>query len=190
MNPSDLKKLLTAIRDGAIAVDEGMERLRTLPFEDVGVALIDHHRELRQGAAEIILGESKSTDQLLTIVEKMAERGSNILVTRLGREKAETLLALHPAGNYDADGRTFTLVQRPVEIVGRGKIVVVCAGTSDIPVTREATESAAARTADPQCSTKTAPPCWMPLIFRESAGTSCGFLARVERALIWLKPGK
>jgi hypothetical protein len=142
LNPSELKKLLAAVRDGEIAVEDGMERLRALPFEDVGVAVIDHHRELRQGAPEIILGESKSTDQLLTIVEKMVERGSNILVTRLSREKAETLLALHPAGGYDVDGRTFTLVQRPIEIVGRGKILVVCAGTSDIPVTREATVTA------------------------------------------------
>ncbi|HXV20111.1 MAG TPA: nickel pincer cofactor biosynthesis protein LarB [Desulfuromonadales bacterium] len=142
MNPSELKKLLAAVRDGELAVEDGMERLRVLPFEDIGVAQIDHHRELRQGSPEIILGESKSIDQLLTIVEKMAERGSNILITRLSREKADTLLALHPAGGYDVDGRTFTLVQRPIEIVGRGKILVVCAGTSDIPVTREATVTA------------------------------------------------
>jgi NCAIR mutase (PurE)-related protein len=142
LNPSELKKLLAAVRDGEIAVEDGIERLRALPFEDVGVAVIDHHRELRQGAPEIILGESKSTDQLLTIVEKMVERGSNVLVTRLSREKAETLLALHPSGSYDVDGRTFTLVQRPIEIVGRGKVLVVCAGTSDIPVTREATVTA------------------------------------------------
>jgi hypothetical protein len=142
LNPHELKKLLTAIRDGDLAIEAGIERLRTLPFEDIGVAQIDHHRELRQGSPEIILGESKSTDQLLTIVEKMVEQGSNILVTRLDREKAQTLLALHPAGDYEADGRTFTLVQRPVEIVGRGKILIVCAGTSDIPVTREATITA------------------------------------------------
>ncbi|HEY7745243.1 MAG TPA: nickel pincer cofactor biosynthesis protein LarB [Desulfuromonadales bacterium] len=142
MNPNELKKLLIAVRDGQIDVEDGIERLRILPFEDIGVAQIDHHRELRQGTPEIILGESKSADQLLTIVEKMVERGSNILVTRLSREKAETLLALHPAGSYDVDGRTFTLVQRAIEIVGRGKILVVCAGTSDIPVTREATVTA------------------------------------------------
>jgi hypothetical protein len=72
----------------------------------------------------------------------MVEQGSNILVTRLDREKAQTLLALHPGGDYEVDGRTFTLVQRPVEIVGRGKILVICAGTSDIPVAREATVTA------------------------------------------------
>jgi hypothetical protein len=142
LNPNELKKLLIAVRDGQIDVEDGIERLRILPFEDIGVAQIDHHRELRQGTPEIILGESKSADQLLTIVEKMVERGSNNHHTRLSREKAETLLALHPAGGYDVDGRTFTLVQRPIDIVGRGKILVVCAGTSDIPVTREATVTA------------------------------------------------
>jgi len=142
MNPSDLKKLLTAVRSGELSVENALEGLRDLPFQDVGVALIDHHRELRQGAPEIILGESKSIEQLLTIVGKMAERGSNILITRLSREKADPLLAHHPAGEYDADGRTFTLVQQPIDVVGRGKIIVVCAGTSDIPVTREATVTA------------------------------------------------
>jgi hypothetical protein len=142
MNPLELKKLLSAIADGKLGVAEGMERLRALPFEDVGVALIDHHRELRQGIPEIILGESKSIDQLLPIVEKMAERGSNVLITRLCREKAEALLSLHPGGDYDPDGRTFTLVQQPIATVGRGKVLVVCAGTSDIPVTREAAVTA------------------------------------------------
>lgn len=142
MNPVELQKLLTAIQDGKLSVEAGIERLRTLPFEDIGVAMIDHHRELRQGTAEVILGESKSTDQLLAIVEKMVERGSNILITRLDREKAQTLIKLHPAATYDSDGRTFTLVQRTVEITGRGKIAVVCAGTSDIPVAREATVTA------------------------------------------------
>jgi NCAIR mutase (PurE)-related protein len=106
------------------------------------VALIDHHRQLRQGTPEVILGEGKTVDQLLTIVEKMLERGSNVLVTRLAADKAQALLALHPAAAYDPDGRTFTLVQQPIEPVGRGRVLVICAGTSDIPVTREATVTA------------------------------------------------
>jgi NCAIR mutase (PurE)-related protein len=142
MNPNELKKLLTALSEGSLSVDEGMARLQRLPFEDVGVALIDHHRELRQGVPEIILGERKSAGQLLTIVERMAEHGGNILVTRLGPEKAEALAGLVPRGDYDADGRTFTLVQKPIETHGRGKVLVICAGTSDIPVAREASVTA------------------------------------------------
>jgi hypothetical protein len=142
MDPQTLRHLLAAIQTGELSVEDGMERLRTLPFEDVGVALIDHHRALRQGVPEVILGEGKSTEQLLTIVERMAQCGSNILITRLGREQVAPLLARFPAGDYDTDGRTFALVQSPIEIRGRGKIVVVCAGTSDIPVLREATVTA------------------------------------------------
>ena len=142
MNPTELKNLLTALCEGKLSVDEGMERLRLLPFEDVGVALIDHHRELRQGVPEVILGEGKSLEHLLTIVERMAERGNNILVTRLAGERAEPLLKLFPKGDYDPDGRTFTLVQKPIEATGGGKVLVVCAGTSDIPVLREASVTA------------------------------------------------
>ncbi len=142
MDPQTLRHLLSAIQSGDLSVEDGLARLRDLPFEDVGVALIDNHRELRQGAPEVILGEGKSAGQVLTIVEKMAEGGSNILVTRLSRDKAEPLLARFPQGAYEADGRTFTLVQTPIALRGRGKIVVVCAGTSDIPVVREATVTA------------------------------------------------
>lgn len=144
MNETELKHLLGAVRSGDLSVDEGLERLRTLPFEDVGVALIDHHRELRQGIPEVVMGEGKSGDQVLTIVTRMAERGSNVLVTRLCREKADPLLALFPQADYDPDGRTFVLTQKPIEHRGRGKILVVCAGTSDIPVAREAAITARA----------------------------------------------
>ncbi len=142
MNPNELKRILTLLRQGELSVDEGLERLRHLPFEDVGVALIDHHRELRQGVPEIVLGEGKSTPQLQTILARMAERGGNILVTRLSAEKAADLLPLFPRAEYDADGRTFALVQTPVETAGKGKILIVCAGTSDIPVAREAAVTA------------------------------------------------
>ncbi|WP_432823944.1 nickel pincer cofactor biosynthesis protein LarB [Trichloromonas sp.] len=142
MNPNELKILLQSISDGSLSVADGIERLRTLPFEDVGVAMIDHHRELRQGTPEVILGESKSAGQIFTIVEKMAEKGSNILVTRINREKAEPLLARFPDGSFDAESRTFCLEQKPLEFATRGKILVICAGTSDIPVAREASVTA------------------------------------------------
>jgi NCAIR mutase (PurE)-related protein len=142
MNPVDLQNLLLAVRDGSLSVNEGMQRLRTLPFEDVGIAVIDHHRELRQGFPEIILGESKSLDQILTIVTRMVEGHSNILVTRLDGEKGAALRAAFPAGEYNSEGRTFTLIQRPIPPLASGKIVIVCAGTSDLPVAREAAVTA------------------------------------------------
>jgi len=142
VNPEHLKALLSAIRDNTLSIDEGMAKLRTLPFEDVGIAQIDHHRELRQGTPEIILGERKTVEQLLTIVEKMVEKGSNILVTRLAAEKAEPLRAAFPAAEYDALARTFTLVQKELPTAGRGTVLIVCAGTSDLPVAREASVTA------------------------------------------------
>jgi NCAIR mutase (PurE)-related protein len=138
MNETELKTLLAAIRRGDLGIEEGIERLRSLPFEDVGVALIDHHRELRQGAPEVILGENKSTAQLTAIVGAMAAAGRNILVTRLAPDKAAVLLESHPKGTYEEDGRIFTLTLTPIERCGRGKVLVICAGTSDIPVVREA----------------------------------------------------
>lgn len=137
-----LRELLEAVRRGETGIETALEELRRLPFEDVGVAQIDHHRELRQGAAEVILGEAKSISQLETIVGRMAERGGNILVTRLAAEKAQALAQRWPAAEYDGDGRTWTLLQRPVTPVGGGTVLVVCAGTSDIPVAREAVVTA------------------------------------------------
>ena len=72
MNINDLKDLLAAIRDGELSIDQGLDRLRTLPYEDAGIAQIDHHRALRQGVPEVVLGESKTTEQIQTIVSRMA----------------------------------------------------------------------------------------------------------------------
>jgi hypothetical protein len=138
MNPSELKILLDELSAGRLTTAEVLERLTTLPFEDIGLAHIDHHRELRQGTPEIIFGESKSIAQLTAIVDGMLRRGSNILATRLDRDKAAELLAAYPAGQYDAEARLFSLVRNPPAISGRGKVLVVCAGTSDLPVAREA----------------------------------------------------
>ncbi len=142
MNPVELKKLLADLSTGKLSVDEGMERLATLPYEDLGVARIDHHRHLRQGTPETILGARKTAEQMITIVGAMVRRGSNVLITRLDADKAESLVAKFPKGCYDGEARTFTLVQTPVEVLGKGRILVVCAGTSDLPVAREATVTA------------------------------------------------
>ena len=142
MNYKELKILLGAIQAGELTIDEGLERLRDLPFEDAGIALIDHHRALRQGVPETILGEGKTTEQIAAIVARMAAKGSNVLVTRLAADKAKILTRDHPAGEYDPLARTFTLVQKSLEDLGRGPVLVICAGTSDLPVAREAAVTA------------------------------------------------
>jgi NCAIR mutase (PurE)-related protein len=142
MNLKEIRTLLDAIKAGTLSPDEGVERLRDLPFEDAGVALIDHHRALRQGVPETILGEGKTAEQIQTIVARMAAKGGNILVTRISPEKVEPLLKDQPSGEYDPLARIFTLVQQPLEDLGRGTVAVVCAGTSDLPVAREAAVTA------------------------------------------------
>jgi len=142
MNRNDLTSLLQAIHTGQTSIEEGIRRLSQLPFEDVGVALIDHHRELRQGVPEIVLGESKNLEQLKTILNAMAARGGNILVTRLNAEKAEELCHDFPQAEYDKDARTLTLIQQQIDPSGKGTVLVICAGTSDIPVAREAVVTA------------------------------------------------
>jgi len=143
MTPEYLKKLLEEVREGATPVDEALAKLRELPFQDVGCAQVDHHRELRQGMPEVIFGEGKSIEQITRIMSAMAGKGSNILVTRLSTDKAQALERTFPAANYHQDARCLTLEQRQVELRGRGTILVVSAGTSDIPVAAEALVTAA-----------------------------------------------
>jgi len=142
MQPEQLKQLLRAVQSGACDIDDAVSRLRDLPYEDVGVALLDHHRALRQGQPEVIFGAGKSLEQLRTIVDRLAARGGNVLATRLDSDKGETLLADHRNGIYDPVSRTFVLEQQPVVARGRGTVLVVCAGTSDLPVAREAAVTA------------------------------------------------
>jgi NCAIR mutase (PurE)-related protein len=144
MDSNDLKHLLTAIQSGDLDIEEGLERLRKLPYEDAGIAKIDHHRSLRQGVPEVVLGEAKTAEQLATIVEHMAAHGDNVLATRVSGEKAATLLNNHPGAEYDPIARTFILQQKPFTDLGRGKILIICAGTSDLPVAREAAVTARA----------------------------------------------
>jgi len=142
MNSKELTRLLQSLAEGEITVAAGVERLKHLPFEDLGIAQIDHHRELRQGVPEMIFGEGKSIEQLSTIVTAMVKQKSNILVTRLSSEKGSALRNQFPEGDYDIDARTFCLVQQEIVRSGSGKILIVCAGTSDLSVAREAAVTA------------------------------------------------
>ncbi len=138
MTPEHLEKLLDAVRNGTTTVGEAVQQLRELPFQDVGCAQIDHHRQLRQGMPEVIFGEGKTVEQILRIMNAMAGKGSNILATRLVAEKAHEVCAVFPAATWHAEARCLTLEQKPVGQRGKGTVLVVSAGTSDIPVAAEA----------------------------------------------------
>ena len=138
MKPNDLKTMLDSVKQGTLAVDDALEQLRHFPSEDIGCAQVDHHRQLRQGTPEMIFGEGKTVEQITAIMTAMSARGSNILVTRLTADRVERLLSSFPAASYHAEARCLTLEQQPAEQRGKGTILVVSAGTSDIPVAAEA----------------------------------------------------
>lgn len=138
MTPRTITELLQAVKNGAMSIDCAVEQLRRLPFQHLECAHVDHHRELRQGMPEVIFGEGKTVEQIVRIMTAMKDSGSNILVTRLDPDKSELLVAAFSSVEYHADARCLTLAQRPAERRGRGTVLVVSAGTSDIPVAAEA----------------------------------------------------
>lgn len=138
MNSSALKRLLEEVKEGRVGVEEAMEKLRHLPFEELEFATIDTHRSLRRGFPEVIFGEGKTTAQIRAIVKSLSGKGENVLVTRLGEEKARALKRTFRKAEYSAVARTFFLRSHPVERTGRGRILVISAGTSDLPVAEEA----------------------------------------------------
>jgi pyridinium-3,5-biscarboxylic acid mononucleotide synthase len=138
MNVDSLRKLLQGVQDGKVRMDQALRELKTLPFEQIDCATIDHHRPLRQGAPETIFGEGKTAAQVLSIMKKMKEKGDNILVTRLDQKKAFFIKKSFPKSRYYPQSRVLTLLTHPIRIIGRGTILVVCAGTSDISVAEEA----------------------------------------------------
>jgi NCAIR mutase (PurE)-related protein len=133
-----LEQLLEEVRGGSLPVTEALERLRTLPFENLGFARVDHHRQLRQGFPEVIFAAGKSLDQIRGILTALQPKTANILATRLAPEKAAALLPEFPEARYHPDSQVLTIIQGEVPDRGRGVIVIMSAGTSDIPVAEEA----------------------------------------------------
>lgn len=142
MEQDRIRDLLVRVRGGDISVDEALQELRDLPFEDIGLACIDHHRSLRRGLSEVIYGEGKEVEDILAIMESMLAKGDNIMVTRLSNEKAEKIRARYPQGLYYSKARVLTLMGETPKNRGRGTILVISAGTSDIPVAEEAAVTA------------------------------------------------
>ncbi len=138
MGKERMRRLLAEVHAGRVGVEEALAALRDLPFENIGFACIDHHRSLRRGMSEVVFGEQKRAGDILAIMERMLERGENILVTRLSNRKAEEIKKAYPESEYHDRARCLTLVRHQNEAVGRGTILVISAGTSDVPVAEEA----------------------------------------------------
>ena len=142
MDAEDLKKLLERVQRRTVTITQALQRLRDLPFEDLGYAKIDHHRALRQGFPEVVMGQGKQAKDIAAIVRVLQRRKSNVLITRLDDGKIEQLkryrigVKLHPVA------RAATWSAKPIRATGKGTILVVSAGTSDIPVAEEAVVTA------------------------------------------------
>jgi NCAIR mutase (PurE)-related protein len=140
MNHGDLLKILEEISSGKLSPAEAAERLKHLPFEDIGFAKVDHHRALRQGYAEVIFGKGKTPTQVAEIVRVMANKKSstqNILITRADAKIFAGVKKVARGAKFHALSGVIT-IERSKEILGKGSILVVSAGTSDIPVAEEA----------------------------------------------------
>ena len=138
MDKNLLIKLLESVADGNTSSQDAAEKLQHMAYEDITYAHIDHHRSLRKGFPEVIFGEGKTADQIAGIMERMIPQENIILVTRIDRQKADIVLSRFPHAVYHEDARMVVLELDTMPIRGRGPILIITAGTSDIPVAKEA----------------------------------------------------
>jgi hypothetical protein len=141
MNPESLKKLFQDVKRGDLSPDEAVQQLKHLPFEDLGFANVDHHRSIRVGMPEVIFGPGKTPSNLAEIFGKLAERGHNVLATRAAPGQFRAVKRKLRNVEFHEAARAITLTQDETTY-GKGNIVVVSAGTSDIPVAEEAVVTA------------------------------------------------
>ncbi len=137
MNAQTLKTIFDDVRRGKLSPDEAVQKLRHLPFEDLGFANVDHHRTLRVGLPEVVFGPGKTPEQLSEIFTRLARRGNNVLATRVSPEQVRAVRRKLRKAEFHGLARAITLTQDET-VHGKGKIAVISAGTSDISVAEEA----------------------------------------------------
>jgi len=142
MDRDRLRELLGRVQSGTLAIDPALDLLKTLPFEDLGFARVDHHRALRKGFPEVILGQGKTVRQIVEIAQRLTASGQTALITRLDEQKAQAVRTTLLALRYYPDGRLGVLGEPPDPPAGQGTILVVSAGTADLPVAEEAAMTA------------------------------------------------
>ena len=137
MDKNDLRAMLDAFQGGEITTDEMIERLQSLPYEDMGFARLDHHRGLRRGFPEVVLCEGKKPEHTVEIIARMAERSSTVLATRASAGLYDLVRAEVPEARFYPEARIITVVSTPLPVKPK-PVAVVTGGTSDIPVAEEA----------------------------------------------------
>ena len=137
MDEEQLRSLFEQVREGAVDVESALVRMRHMPFEDLGFAKVDHHRALRHGMPEVIFAKGKTPEQVVAIAECLLQNSKNVLITRADRDMAAQVSARFENAEYfPLSGAIRFWGDKTVR--GKGKIAVVCAGTSDMPVAEEA----------------------------------------------------
>ena len=137
LNSESIRRLLEQVRKGKLSPDDAVEKLRHLPFEDLGFAKVDHHRHLRVGMPEVIFSPGKTPHQVAEIFKRLAQHAPNILATRASREQFLAVKKNVRGAKFDPTARAI-LLRRDYTVYGKGKITVISAGTSDMPVAEEA----------------------------------------------------
>ncbi len=141
MDRERLKELFLGLREGQIEIEDALERMRHMPFEDLGYARVDHHRTLRQGFPEVIFGQGKTPEQVAGIAGRLLQSSANLLITRTDRATFDLVRAVEESAVFHEICQVIS-VAREKRVRGRGTIAIVTAGTSDIPVAEEAAVTA------------------------------------------------
>ncbi len=138
MTERQIRAILDSVAAGKTSAAAAMRSLRELPFHDLGFAKLDHHRSLRRGVPEVVFGEGKSAEQIIAIGQRVIAAGTSLIVTRITPDKARAVCAKLKKLKYHADARLGAIVVEPAPVIGHGDVMVVSAGTSDLPVAEEA----------------------------------------------------
>ena len=140
MRREALKGLLQEVKRGGVTVSQALEKLKKLPYEEMGFAVLDHHRAIRQGIPEVIYCEGKSPAQVVQIVRRMKAAGSDILATRADAALHKEVRIVDPRAEYNESARTIVIraEKRRKKNSGKGHVLIITAGTADIPVAEEA----------------------------------------------------
>jgi NCAIR mutase (PurE)-related protein len=141
MEEAKLRELLESVGRGVVGIEAAIARLKDLPYADLGYASVDHHRALRHGAPEVILGAGKTSAQIIGIAGELQRAGQNVLITRLDAEKARDVSDALPALRYVELARTATLETAPITPLSTRPVALVSAGTGDLPVAEECAET-------------------------------------------------
>ncbi len=141
MNENGLREMLEAVRTGHLGIGDALRKMKSLPYENLGFACVDSHRHLRKGFPEVIFCEGKQTSQIIEIARKLVADAGNLLATRAGENVFTEFRETFPDARYNRMGRTITINNQPLP-ERPGLVLIVTAGTSDIPVAEEAKETA------------------------------------------------